>query len=115
MELRKATRYRLHAPAFYCWESADGTLQEAQGITRDISDRGVFILAKQLPPVGVRVEVDVYLPAVSAAARSAQLHGEGAVLRTSEAQAKESGFAAAVVFHAESSDAATVLGSRKVQ
>ena len=80
MELRKATRYRLNAPAFYWWESADGTLQEAQGITRDISDRGVFILAKQAPPAGVRVEVDVYLPAVSAAARSAQLHGEGAVL-----------------------------------
>jgi len=115
MELRKATRYRLNAPAFYWWESADGTLQEAQGITRDISDRGVFILAKQLPPPGVRVEVDVHLPAVSTAARSAQLHGEGIVLRTCEAEAKESGFAAAVVFHAECSDAATVLGSRKVQ
>ena len=113
MELRKATRYRLNAPAFFWWESADGTLQEAQGITRDISDRGVFILAEQLPPAGVRVEVDVHLPAVSTAARSAQLHGEGTVLRTCEA--KESGFAAGVVFHAESSDAATVLGSRKVQ
>jgi hypothetical protein len=115
MELRKATRYRLNAPVFYWWESADGTLQEAQGITRDISDRGVFVVAKQLPPAGVRVEVDVHLPAVSRAARSAQLHGEGAVLRICEPEAKESGFAAAVVFHAESSDAATVLGSRKVQ
>jgi len=115
MELRRATRYRLNAPAFYWWESADGTLQEAQGITRDISDRGVFILAKQLPPAGARVEVDVHLPAVSTAARSAQLHGEGTVLRTCEAAAKEAGFAAAVVFHAESCDAAAVLGSRRVQ
>jgi len=90
-------------------------LQEAQGITRDISDRGVFILAKQVPPAGVRVEVDVHLPAVTAAARSAQLNGEGVVLRTCKAEAKESGFAAVVVFHTESSDAATVLGARKVQ
>jgi len=90
-------------------------LQEAQGITRDISDRSVFILAKQLPPAGARVEVDVHLPAVSTAARSAQLLGEGTVLRTCEGEAKESGFAAAVLFHAESSDAATVLGSRRVQ
>jgi hypothetical protein len=115
MELRKATRYRLSAPAFYWWESADGTLQEAQGMTRDISDRGVFIVARQLPPPGVRVEIDVHLPSVSSAARSAQLHGEGTVLRSSEAEAGQSGFGAAVVFHAESSDAAAVLGSRKVQ
>jgi len=115
MELRKATRYRLHAPAFYWWESADGTLQEAQGVTRDISDRGVFIVAKQLPPAGVRVEINVHLPSVSSAARSAQLHGEGAVLRSAEAEAGKSGFAAALVFHAGSSDAAAVLGPEKVQ
>jgi len=115
IELRKATRYRLSAPAFYWWENADGTLQEAQGITRDISDRSVFIVAKQLPPAGVRVEVDVHLPAVGATARSAQLHGEGVVLRACGGEAGEPGFAATVVFHAESSDAASVLGSGKVQ
>lgn len=115
MELRKATRYRLNAPAFYWWESADGTLQEAHGVTRDISDRGVFIVTRHLPPAGVRVEIDVHLPSVSRAARSAQLHGEGAVLRSSEAEAGESGFAAAAVFHAESSDAAAEFGPGKVQ
>jgi len=115
LEQRKATRYRLNAPAFYWWESADGTLLEAQGMTRDISDRGVFIVGRQLPPAGVRVEINVHLPSVSSAARSAQLHGEGAVLRASEAEAGQSGFAAALVFHAESSDAAVALGARKVQ
>ena len=39
-----------------------GTLQEAQGITHDICDRGIFILAKELPPVGKCVELDVHLP-----------------------------------------------------
>jgi len=115
MELRKATRYSVSAPAFYWWERADGTLQEAQGITLDICDRGVFILAKEVPPVGKCVELDVHLPAVTGTARAALLHGEGTVVRISGREAKESGFAAAVVFQTESSDAATVLGSRKVQ
>ena len=115
MELRKSTRYLVSAPAFYWWERADGTLQEAQGITLNICDRGVFILANELPPVGRRVELDVHLPAVTGTARAAQLHGEGTVVRTSARGATESGFAAAVVFQTESSDAATVLGSRRVQ
>lgn len=115
MELRKATRYRVSAPAFYWWQRADGTLQEAQGISRDISDRGVFILAKDLPPPGVHVELDVHLPAVTETSRSAQLHGEGTVVRTSGRSAEESGFAAAVVFHTESSDGAPVLGPGRIQ
>jgi len=115
MELRKATRYPVNAPALYSWEGADGTLQESQGITLDICDRGVFILAKEVPPVGKCVELDVRLPAVAGTARAALLHGEGTVVRTSGRGTKESGFAAAVVFQTESSDAATVLGSRRVQ
>jgi len=115
MELRKATRYPVSAPVFYWWERSDGTLQEAQGITHDICDRGVFVLAKDVPPVGKCVELDVHLPAVAETARAALLHGEGTVVRTSGRGAKESGFAAAVVFQTESSDPATVLGSRRVQ
>lgn len=115
MEARKATRYRLSAPAFYWWEGSDGILREAQGTTCDISFQGVFILAKELPPPGARVELDVHLPALTGTARSAQLHGEGTVLRTSAPEVRESGFAAAVVFHAESSDTASLLDPGRIQ
>jgi len=115
MELRKAARYRVSAPAFYCWRRADGTLQEAQGISRDISDRGVFVLAKDLPPLGMHVELQVRLPAVPGTSRSAQLHGEGTVVRTSGRGARESGFAAAAVFHTGSSDATPVFGPERIQ
>ena len=115
MELRKATRYRVSAPAFYWWQRADGTLQEAQGISRDISDRGVFILAKELPPPGVHVEIDIHLPAVTGTSRSAQLHGEGTVVRSGGRGAEESGFAAAVVFHTESSGGPPVVGPERIQ
>jgi hypothetical protein len=115
MELRKATRYRVSAPALYWWQRADGTLQEAQGISRDISDRGVFVLAKDLPPPGVHVELQVHLPAVTGTSRSAQLYGEGTVVRLSGRGARESGFAAAAVFHTGSSDGAPVFGPGRIQ
>lgn len=103
MDHRQATRYRVSAPAFFAWQRADGTLQEAQGTSRDISERGVFILAQELPVPGTHVELDVYLPTVTGGPRSTQLHGEGTVVRTSGQGARESGFAAAVVFRTESS------------
>lgn len=110
MELRKTKRYRLSAPAFYCWERADGILQEAQGMTRDMSSRGVFILAESLPPPGAHLELKVYLPSLSGARRSVQLNGEGTVLRAGRAEVGQSGFAAEVILHTESSDSPTVLG-----
>lgn len=59
--------------------------------------------------MGVHVELDVHLPAIIGTARAAQLHGEGTVLRTSALGAVESGFAATVVFHTESSDTAAIV------
>ena len=110
IERRKARRYFLSACAFYCWERTDGTLQEAQGITRDISDRGIFILAKELPPVGKYVELDVHLPEVTG-----KLHGEGIVVWTSGRDAEVTGFGASVLFRTESSDIATALGPERIQ
>jgi hypothetical protein len=115
MERRKATRYRVRAPSFYCWQRADGTLQEAQGTSRDISDRGVFILAQELPPAGAHLQLEVHLPAVAGASTSAHLHGEGTVVRTGEPRGEHAGFAAAVLFHTEISADDTVLGPEKIQ
>jgi Tfp pilus assembly protein PilZ len=88
----------------------DGTLQEAQGITRDISDRGIFIVAKELPPIGKHVELDVHLPQVTG-----KLHGEGIVVWTSRRDAEVKGFGASVIFRTESSDIPTALGPERIQ
>ena len=103
MDLRKAKRYPLSAPASFWWERADGILQEGRGTTLDISSLGVFILATLSPPAGVHLEVEVSLRAASGAPKSVQLHGEGKVVRTGR-KGSEPGFAAAVVFQTESSD-----------
>jgi len=115
MELRKSRRYHLTAPAFCWFKRSDGTLQEAQGTTRDISDRGVFVVAELLPFPGAHVELDVYLPSAGLTPRSVQLHGEGIVLRVGEVGTSQSGFAAEVLFQTESYDAATVLGPKGIQ
>jgi hypothetical protein len=115
MERRKATRYRVNASACYWWQRAEGTLEEAQGSLRDISDRGVFIIAKDLPPAGALVQLEVRLPVVAGASTSAHLHGEGKVVRTDGPGGEQSGFAAAVVFHTENSADATALGPERIQ
>jgi hypothetical protein len=102
MDLRKAKRYPLRAPVSFWWERADGILQEGRGATLDISSLGVFIVAALSPPPGVHLELDVYLPSLSGAPKSVQLHGEGKVMRASR-KGSESGFAAEVVFQTQSS------------
>src|SRR5271167_4431287 len=98
MELRKAKRYRLEGPAHFSWEGLNGMLQEAEGATRDISLRGIFIFADLAPQPEAYVEVDVYLPSVTGSPKAVHLHGEGKVLRIEERRGAVQGFAADVVF-----------------
>lgn len=109
MELRKGKRFNLAAPAFFCWERSDGTLQDNQGTTRDISSRGVFVICSSSPPLGAHVELEVYLPARNGMPRAVQLHGEGEVLRVDRDGDRAKGFAAEVIFQTENSNGMTVL------
>jgi len=102
MDLRRAKRYPLSAPVSFWWERADGILQEGRGTTLNISGLGVFIVATLSPPAGMHVEVEVSLPAAIGAPKAIQLHGEGRVVHVGR-RGSESGFAAAVLFQAQSS------------
>lgn len=62
MELRNALRYRLAASAVFRWESPGGGLVQGQGITRDISVKGAFILTANCPPAGIVLSVEIFLP-----------------------------------------------------
>jgi hypothetical protein len=62
MELRNALRYRLAASAVFRWESPAGGLLQGQGITRDISVKGAFILTANCPPTGIVLSVEIFLP-----------------------------------------------------
>jgi len=110
-ELRRAKRYPLRVPVTFWLERGDG-ISKAQGTTRDISYRGVFIVSDLLPLVGAHLDVEVYLPSMSAPSNLVELHGEGKVVRTSRRRGSESGFAAEAVFRmAEGSAGSIVSGA----
>ena len=95
MELRRELRYRLDAPAFFSWESARHNRLQAEGITRDISVFGAFIVTATCPPVDVPIQVEVVLPSLTGLKPVIRVSGAARVLRVEHSSkgAGENGFA----------------------
>ena len=70
-------------------------MQQGEGHTRNISDKGAFVDAAILPPIGSSVELHFSLPALSDKARKMHVHYTGEILRLEEKEQGEhsSGFA----------------------
>jgi hypothetical protein len=95
MELRNRVRYRLSADAVFAWEGARHNRFLGEGVTRDISITGAFIITPTCPPVGATVQLDVFLsPPVGTARRTVRIKTEAKVIRVDHTSASE-GFAAA--------------------
>jgi hypothetical protein len=95
MEMRKEIRYRLDAPALFSWESSQHERLQGEGITRDISVFGAFIVTPTCPPVDVPIQVEVVLPSLTGPKPVIRVSGEARVLRvdhSSEGE-RENGFA----------------------
>lgn len=116
VELRKSRRYRLLAPASFSWKRPDGLLQEGRGTIRDISDRGVFVVIRDMvPPPGTHLDVDVFLPSLEVRSGAVHLHGEGTVVRVDRQAESTTGFAAAVSFQTEAASGPTVVNPKRLQ
>ena len=88
MERRTTIRYGLSANAVFTWQSAGRARLRAKGITRDISLLSAFISASTCPPVGVNVQVDIFLfllPTRSSAS-DVRIRTEAQVLRIDRAE-----------------------------
>jgi hypothetical protein len=81
MEMRKEIRYRLDAPALFYWESAEQRRLQGEGITRDISVFGAFIVSPTCPPVEAPVQFEVVLPSLAGAMPVIRIKGEARVVR----------------------------------
>lgn len=117
LELRKATRYRLSAPALFMWAPHDGEPQSGQGVTRDINTFGVYVLTNALPPAGALVQIEIVLPKLADTGPGMHLTGEGVVLRVDPRGTRangntECGFAASVQFYPEPTE--SVLSHLKI-
>ena len=62
MDMRKEIRYRLEAPAIFTWENFQNKRLQGEGLTRDISLLGAFILTPTCPPNMSIIRVEVALP-----------------------------------------------------
>ena len=95
MEMRKEMRYRLDAPALFSWESGSHERLQGEGVTRDISVFGAFILTPACPPVNVPIQVEVVLPSLNGLKPVIRVRGSVRVLRVEhKSEGKmENGFA----------------------
>jgi len=80
VESRKYPRYGLEFPVIFSWKEGRRELQQAIGLTRNLSARGAFIFATTLPPSGASVRFRAFLPP-SSAISPVRLHGRGEVVR----------------------------------
>jgi hypothetical protein len=108
-QVHRATRYDITSGVAYWWLSEEGSVRAGEGVTRNISCSGVLIEAGECPPLGVSVQLTVYLPRARGGGLGSKLIGEGVVARIagSEAEARfdETGrFAASVHFLLEHID-----------
>jgi len=116
LELRRSRRFRLVVPVSFFWTGPDGSLQEEKAFVRDIGSAGVFITAEDLPPVGARLDVDVYLPlSEQSGGGGVQLHGEGTVVRIEQNGNNSAGFAAELVFQTEVARGSLGFASQRLQ
>jgi hypothetical protein len=81
MEMRKEIRYRLDAPAVFSWEGARHRRFQGEGITRDISVQGAFIMTASMPPPDCPVQVDLLLPSLTGAQGMMRITGKARVIR----------------------------------
>jgi len=107
IELRKAKRYPVSAPALFMWAPQTGKPQSGRGVTRDINTFGVYVHTDALPPIGARVQIEIVLPKLGDDSPGMHLQGEGMVLRCDYRDATKSGFAASAQFYPEATE--TVL------
>ncbi len=86
MENRKEIRYRLDAPAVFSWEGARHKRFQGEGITRDISVQGAFILTATMPPPDCPIQVDLLLPSISGVDSVMRITGKARVIRLDQTE-----------------------------
>jgi PilZ domain len=92
IERRQAIRYPLQLAATFTWEDEEGILRQGEGNTRNISEKGAFVYAAILPPIGSSVELHFSLPALSDSGRKMHVQHTGETLRLEgSAQGEQSG------------------------
>jgi hypothetical protein len=70
----------MSAAAIFCWKGTNNELFQGEGITRDMSVGGIFVLTATCPPTNAIVQMEVLLP-VSGGVSNAHMKSDLTVLR----------------------------------
>ncbi len=81
IEMRKELRYRLDAPAVFSWEGVGHKRFRGEGVTRDVSVQGAFILTATMPPPDCPIQLDLLLPSLTGMKTMMRITGRARVLR----------------------------------
>ena len=81
-ERRTALRYPLRLPVVFSWQDEAGRVHGCDGYCRDLGSRGIYVQAELVPPLGVSVEMNVFLPRPEHSARPSEIHAIGRVVRS---------------------------------
>ena len=94
-EQRRTIRYRMRTPAIFRWKGPNNERFQGEGVTRDMSVAGLFVLTATCPPPNAEVQMEVFLP-ISDGASKVRMKSEMTVLRVEHdiADNKRSGFSA---------------------
>jgi hypothetical protein len=93
--MRKEIRYRMEAPAIFTWKNFEREQLQGEGITRDMSLLGAFILSATCPPRLSSIRVEVALPSVIGIEADIRIVGDARVVRVEHCKVGhgEDGFA----------------------
>jgi hypothetical protein len=93
-ERRTALRYPLRLPVVFSWQDERGRIQGSDGYCRDLGSRGIYVHSELVPPLGVSVEMNVFLPRPEHSVRPSEIHAIGRVVRSEQVSSTQGcGFA----------------------
>ena len=96
MKVREAFRYPLRLPAIFTWQGENRISHTTEGVTRDVSTKGVFVNAVATPPEEAAIRIEFDFPPVREGADLFRICVDGHVVRVDrdEADPNHNGFAA---------------------
>ena len=79
--VRATVRYALHTEVEFSWTGIDGALRDGRGETRDVSQKGAYVMASSYPPKGAVVRVVISLPPALGTGKPLRIEADARVVR----------------------------------
>jgi hypothetical protein len=78
---RHSMRYPIRALVTFRWATRNGLHRQGKGKSRDISQGGAFVMARNLPPIGASICLSIEFPQTNTSGRLLCMEMAGEVVR----------------------------------